>query len=541
MAERLTGIDVREDASDAQSIARAATGITAFVGRTLRGPLNRPVVLHGLADFRRTFGGLWQPSTLSYAVEQYFESGGADAIVVRVANGASPCTLSLPGPAGVLTLCAAAPGTREFLRAAVDYDGIGDNEPDRFNLVLQRVRAPGSEHIEDQEIYRRLTVDEASARYVADVLTESQLVRVSGAVPAVRPTETRADRGRSLAAYVSANPDGDDGGPLTDYDIIGSAARNTGVFALASVEHFNFLCIPPLTRDADIGPSALLVANRFCNDRRAMLIVDPPRDWDSPESALQGVRDWAFTSDSAVMYFPWLLAHDKLRGRFEAFPPCGAVAGMLSRGDSRRPVWATAAAADDAVLRPGMRSLCPVGPEDRDRLAAAGINVLHSVRPVHGAGHEARTMAGPGAASADWRLLANRRLALLILDSIERGTRWMLFERNGPALWARADRQLRGFFGALEEEGAFAERAPGDRWFAICDERVNRPLERDRGTVNLLFGFAAARAGQFHTYLVSHQAGGSRLRQVTLNHLQSGARRPELLGEAEVAPALEAG
>ena len=150
-------------------------------------------------------------------------------------------------------------------------------------------------------------------------------------------------------------------------------------------------------------------------------------------------------------------------------------------------------------------------------------------------------MAGPGAASADWRLLANRRLALLILDSIERGTRWMVFERNGPALWARADRQLRGFFGALEEEGAFAERAPGDRWFAICDERVNRPLERDRGTVNLLFGFAAARAGQFHTYLVSHQAGGSRLRQVTLNHLQSGARRPELLGEAEVAPALEAG
>ena len=87
MAERLTGIDVREDASDAQSIARAATGITAFVGRTLRGPLNRPVVLHGLADFRRTFGGLWQPSTLSYAVEQYFESGGTDAIVVRRVGG----------------------------------------------------------------------------------------------------------------------------------------------------------------------------------------------------------------------------------------------------------------------------------------------------------------------------------------------------------------------------------------------------------------------------------------------------------------------
>ena len=185
MAERLTGIDVQEEGSAEQSIARSPTGITAFVGRALRGPVNRPVMLHGPADFRRTFGGLWQPSTLSYAVEQYFESGGTDAIVVRVANGACPCTLTLPAAGGDLTLRAVAPGTREFLRAAVDYDGIGDNEQDRFNLVVQRVRAPGSEHIEDQEIYRRLSVEASSSRFVADALTESQLVRVAGAVPAI--------------------------------------------------------------------------------------------------------------------------------------------------------------------------------------------------------------------------------------------------------------------------------------------------------------------------------------------------------------------
>jgi phage tail sheath protein FI len=540
VAKRLTGIDVQEEAGAEQSIARAPTGITAFVGRTLRGPVNRPVVLHSLADFQRTFGGLWQPSTLSYAVEQFFECGGTDAIVVRVANGALPCTISLPARGGCFTLRAVAPGTREFLRAAVDYDGIGDNEQDRFNLVLQRVRAPASEHIEDQEIYRRLSVDETSSRFVADALTESQLVRVSGPVPAARPSETHVARGQGLAAYVRANPDGDDGGALSDYDIIGSAARGTGLFALASVESFNFLCIPPLTRDMDIGPSALLVANRYCNDRRAILIVDPPHEWDTPAAALEGVRDWAFSSDGAIMYFPRLLAHDKLRGRFEAFAPCGAVAGMLSRTDTRRPVWATSSAAEDAVLRPGMRSLCPVGVEEREKLAAAGINVMHSIRPALGGALDARTLAGPGAACADWRLLANRRLALFILNSVERGTRWMLFEPNGPALWGKAGRQLRGFFGTLEAEGAFAERAPDDRWFVICDERVNRPLERDRGMINLLFGFAAARAGQFHTYLVSHQAGGSRLRRVTLNRLQNGARRPDMLDEAEVAPVLEA-
>ena len=157
MAERLTGMDVREEAGAEQSIARAPTALTAFVGRTLRGPVNRPVLLRSFADFERVFGGLWQPSTLSYAVEQYFESGGSTAVVVRVANGARPCTITLPAQGQSLVLKALSPGTREFLRAAVDCDGIGENESLRFNLVLQRVRSVGSEYIEDQEIYRRLT------------------------------------------------------------------------------------------------------------------------------------------------------------------------------------------------------------------------------------------------------------------------------------------------------------------------------------------------------------------------------------------------
>ena len=121
MAQRLTGIDVREETGAGQSIPRAQTAITAFIGRTLRGPLNRPVLLHGFADFERTFGGLWQPSTLSYSLEQFFENGGSSALVVRVANGARPCTIELPAGDERLVLRALAPGTREFLRAAVDY------------------------------------------------------------------------------------------------------------------------------------------------------------------------------------------------------------------------------------------------------------------------------------------------------------------------------------------------------------------------------------------------------------------------------------
>ena len=98
-------------------------------------------------------------------------------------------------------------------------------------------------------------------------------------------------------------------------------------------DYFNLLCIPPLSREQDVGPSALLVAARYCKERRALLIVDPPAAWHTADDALRGLRDWDFASENALMYFPRILAHDKLRGHFESFAPCGAVAGMLARSD----------------------------------------------------------------------------------------------------------------------------------------------------------------------------------------------------------------
>ncbi len=516
MADRLAGIQVHEEAGSGQSIPEAPTAITAFVGRCLRGPVNRPVTLTGFAEYQRIFGGLWQPSTLSYAVEQFFENGGRTAIIVRVTNGARCCTLRLPAGTGALVLQALSPGTREFLRAAVDYDGIGDNEDDCFNLVIQRVRTAGSEHIEDQEIHRRVSLRADSARNVTAVLADSQLARVAGDLPGFRPEATRSSDPRGIAGYVLSGPDADDGAPLTDYDIIGSAAQGTGLFALNGMEHFNFLCIPPLARDVDLGASTLLVANRYCRERRALLFVDPPLAWDTAAKALAAMRDWSLPSDSACLFFPRLLGYDKLRGRFEAFAPCGAVAGTLSRAADLWPVW-SAMNGEEAVLRPGLRPVCAVEEDYRARLAACGVNTVQTARRPGRESPMACTLAGPGAGSADWRSLAARRLALFIVNSIERGTRWMLFEPNEPPAWRRAAAQVRAFLAALEERGAFAQREPGDRWFVLCDERVNRERHREQGIINLMFGFPAARAGGFHAYLVSHRAGGSRARTVSPN------------------------
>ena len=142
---------------------------------------------------------------------------------------------------------------------------------------------------------------------------------------------------------------------------------------------------------------------------------------------------------------------------------------------------------------------------------------MQAVRRPGREGPKARTLAGPGAVAADWRSLAAKRLALLVVNSIERGTRWMVFEPNEPATWRRATAQLREFMATLEERGAFAERETGDRWFVVCDERVNRDRHREQGIVNILFGIPALRPGHFHAWLVSHRAGGSRVQTVSPN------------------------
>jgi phage tail sheath protein FI len=521
-----SGVELAQQSRDSHAIERVPTGIAAFVGRTLKGPVAQAVAVTSFAGFQQHFGGLWQPSTLSYAVEQFFENGGREARIVRVANGARPPTLSLPAGQGVLKLVALNPGSREYLRASVDYDALTAAEPERFNLVVQRVRTAGSELVEDQEIYRRVSVAPASGRFIGDVLLESRLVRVLGAVPAQRPDRSAGAPGGVAVGYTLSNPDGDDGAPLTDYDVIGAAGSGTGLFALAGVARFNMLCIPPLARERDVGLSTLLVAARLCRERHALLLVDPPAAWNSARAALEAVRSWPFRSDSAVMYYPRVQAFDRLRGRVETFGSCGSAAGMIARSDETWPVWA-AAESEEAILRPGLRPAVPVSEADRARLAQAGVNTLISVRGGSRGGVSPRTLSAGGSGASDWKYLSARRLALFVAASIEEGTRWVLLEHNGPATWEHAQAQVESFLDALAAQGAFAGAAADETHFVIADERVNRPQTLAEGKFNLLFGFATSKPGEFDTWLVTHRAGASRVRPVSVNRSATSKQRVE--------------
>ncbi len=506
------------------SIARLATARTAFVGRTLRGPVNLPVAIKSFAEFQHAFGGLWQPAPLGYAVEQFFDNGGREALIVRVVNGARAATLNLSAGTSVLKLTCLRPGTREFLRASVDYDNIPDSDTTHFNLTIQRVRSQGTNQVDDQEIFQRVSMLPAAKNHLTVAIAQSQLVKLTGALPPRRPDRTVNPTSGVAHAYVQSDSDGDDGAPLSDYDLIGSEVEGTGIFALSSVDYFNFLCIPPLSRDHDVGSSVLLVAERYCKQRRALLIVDPPAHWHTADDALRGLKDWQLTSENALMYYPHILAHDKLRGHFEAFAPCGAVAGMLARSDEIFPLWSPDRN-DEAVPRPGYRPTCMVSDERRNKLAMMGVNTIQAVRSAARLGPRPRTLAAGHAGSADWQYLSARRLALFIVNCIERGTRWTAhapsrFE-SGELVAAR----VRVFFEDLFVAGAFGARRVDEAFFVVCDERAYSKA-RSEAEFQFLIGFAAAHGGGLHSFRVTHGPHGAKVAPVSTNRLSFAPYSP---------------
>ena len=221
------------------------------------------------------------------------------------------------------------------------------------------------------------------------------------------------------------------------------------------------------------------------------------------------------------MFYPRVLAFDRLRGRNEVFASSGAAAGLLARLDRGGPVWADAETKEEALLRPALRGASSASELDHVRLAQAGVNLLQSARVAARAlpppRISLRTLVLEAASRSDWRELAIRRLALFIMNSIERGTRWVIYEKSGPPLWARVSSQIIEFFKALEQEGAFVGQSRQQKYFVICDERLNDASQVAAGRFQLLFGFASSRPAEFQAYLVTQERGGGSVRPASVN------------------------
>jgi phage tail sheath protein FI len=515
------GIYIEEVPGGIRTITGVATSITAFIGRTLRGPVNDPVRVQSFGEFERRFGGLWRDSTLSYALQQFFQNGGADALIVRVHNGAAAATLTL---ATGFNLVAANPGKwGEKLRVRIDHNTRPHLpvEPANslFNLSVRDTGTGATEH------FLNLSTDPNNARFVTRVLEqESNLVRIvtpPGTVPALRPTahgnppqgvDPLLDNVSSTAFTATGN----DGVAITDNQISLALleAAQQGIWALQKVDLFNLLCIPPLTRKpgGDVNAQTRRAAAAYCLARRAMYIVDPLMAWDEP-SDLTGANGldsaiWGLSrSTNAALYFPYVRLPDPLQeNRLADFAPCGAVAGIIARTDGQRGVW-KAPAGNDAILNGVVELAVKLTDSESGQLNSLAVNCLRAFPVTGRLVWGARTLIGADQLASEWKYLPVRRLALFLEESLFRGTQWVVFEPNDEPLWAQIRLNLGAFMQNLFRQGAFQGSSPREAYFVKCDRETTTRNDIDLGIVNIVVGFAPLKPAEFVVIKLQHRAG----------------------------------
>jgi uncharacterized protein len=540
MAVALTypGVYIQEVPSGVRTIAGVATSITAFVGRASAGPTDDPQMLTSFADYERRFGGLAVDCPMSYAVRDFYLNGGAMALVVRVApDDAAPATLTLAGtgsPSDDLVLEATSAGAwGNRLAAAVDHDtdralpraSPPATDETRFNLAVRYQPRAGREAFV-VETFGAVSTDPDDPRYLPRVLErESATVRVSGAMPALRPPSNVTGVGatRSVAWVDADTGSGSDGSPLSGDDLLGEQGPKTGLYALNRADLFNLLCLPPLARDTTAFPSSYTTvpanvwqaALALCVERRAMLLVDPDPTWGASidaavQNAIDGRNDLNLSGPAArnaALYFPCVRMVDPLRdSRVDTFVPSGIVAGVVARTDVARGVWKAPAGLDAALA--GVHDLqVNLNDLENGQLNPLGINCLRTMgvngRIVWGA----RTLRGADASADEYKYLPVRRLALFLEESLYRGTQWVVFEPNDEPLWAQVRLNVGAFMHGLFRQGAFQGATPRDAYFVKCDAQTTTQADINLGVLNVIVGFAPLKPAEFVVIQIQQMAG----------------------------------
>jgi phage tail sheath protein FI len=493
------GVYIEEVPSGVRTITGVATSIGLFVGWAARGPIERAVRIASFADYQRTYGGLDRRTLLGYAVQQFFDNGGSDAYVIRLAvaetEGSLTAASAATAAAAGFSFTAASPGewAREYAVRVTPRTDAGFTDRFKIEVLDDATKAP-------LEVYENLSVDPADARF-AETIINGRSPTVTVEAPAGAP-----------AGVVTATFSGGDDGTVLDPNSGDNAIRaafHAAVLALFDVgaiadrlDLFNLVCVPG---ESDATTVQKLQAE--CAARRAFLIVDCTEGAQVDDVVAEAAAMIGAAASNSAFYFPWVRATDPLQqGAVRAFPPSGYVAGICARTDATRGVW-KAPAGTEATLTGAVGFEVPMSDAENGQLNPRAVNCLRTL-PVYGnVVWGSRTMDGDNDRGSEWKYVPVRRMALFLEESLFRGTQWVVFEPNDEPLWAQIRLNIGAFLQTLFRQGAFQGRTPREAYFVKCDRETTTQADINLGIVNIHVGFAPLRPAEFVVIRIQQIAG----------------------------------
>ncbi len=337
---------------------------------------------------------------------------------------------------------------------------------------------------------------------------------------AINPTLVRNTRQYPLGpgsasnfiAFDNARQNGNDGAAPGFADYVGSPVDKTGFNALDTVDLFNLMVLP---KDDELseqtyrslwGPASIYVQSR-----RAFLMIDAPDSWSDAEgrpAIVQSTDDInnlraTVVKDHSAVFYPRIKVKDgnltKIVGS------AGAVAGLAARTDANRGVW-KAFAGTEADLRGIVGLATKLTDLENGVLNKLGVNCARQF-PAGYVSWGARTLAGSDDLGSEWKYIPIRRLALMIEESLYRGTQWAVFEPNDEPLWAKLRLNVGVFMNGLFRQGAFQGSTKSEAYFVKCDSETTPQADRNLGIVNVEVGFAPLKPAEFVVITIQQIAG----------------------------------
>jgi phage tail sheath protein FI len=271
----------------------------------------------------------------------------------------------------------------------------------------------------------------------------------------------------------------------------GGSGNRTGIAAMEDIDEIAICLVPGIW--SHTVQAALIAHCELLKDRFAIL---DPRDG----LGIQDVMAERELIDTkyAAMYYPWLIVRDPLVGRNVALAPSGHIAGIYALVDDQRGVHKAPA---NEVIRSINGFQADVTKREQDLLNPAGINAL---RFFPGRG---RRVWGARVLTSDtlWRYVNVRRLFIMIRESIEEGTAFVVFEPNDPDLWARVRLTITQFLETLRRSGALVGRTPAEAYFVRCDEKTMSPDDIDQGRLVCEIGIAPSKPAEFVIFRIQQK------------------------------------
>jgi uncharacterized protein len=534
VATSYPGVYIQEEPSSVHTITGVPTSVAAFVGYSKQGPVNQAVQVNSWTDFVRVFGPLDPDVDMSYAVFLFFANGGSTAQIVR-AGGTSGNTPELSaqiqiGKDFILEATSEGKWANNFAAqvtlntppsppAADPANPPPAPAPTSFNLALWQYQ-DGTGWVA-VETYNQLTPNRvalalASSSYFKFSAALSKTAEPSMPAAGVYGTPTASGISDKItvgtgssATQVTPSKSGADGADtsndITKLDIEG-ATPGSGVRALDFVDIFNILCLPKPS-GTDYSPDILSTVAGYCQDKRAMLIVDPPSAWSNdPHLQYQTALTGYPRNANAAIYFPEIQTTNPTTGLTENRGPCGAMAGVWAATDAARGLWkAPAGTAASVVGIDGLAANMDDG--ESGVLNPLGINCLRTLPLAGPVVWGARTCRGADELADQWKYLPVRRTALFIEESLRRGTQWIVFEPNDETLWAAIRLNVGAFMNSLFRQGAFQGSTPQEAYLVKCDAENNPQNDIDNGIVNILVGFSPLKPAEFVIIHIQQLAG----------------------------------